>query len=84
MSLAIDDMLLQILPHSKTTDLLISKDGSHGFIRGETQLVLGVLKSLILQVGPDSLETLCFREFYFLREMIGNFLPEKRRPSCSR
>ena len=59
MSLAIDDMLLQILPHSKTTDLLISKDGSHGFIRGETQLVLGVLKFLLLQVGPDSLHTLC-------------------------
>ena len=51
-------MLLQELTHSETLDLLIAEDGGHGVIRGEVLLVLGVLESLLLQVGPESLDTL--------------------------
>ena len=51
-------MVLQELHHSETPDLLISEDGSHGLIRGEVLLVVGVLEVLLLQVGPESLDTL--------------------------
>ena len=51
-------MVLQELRHSETPDLLIPEDGSHGLIRGEVLLVVGVLEVLLLQVGPESLDTL--------------------------
>ena len=51
-------MLLQVFGHTETLDLLITKDGSHGFIGSEPLLVLGVLELLLLQVGPESLDTL--------------------------
>ena len=51
-------MLLEVLGHPEALDLLLSKDGSHGVVRGEPLLVLGVLEVLLLQVGPESLDTL--------------------------
>ena len=51
-------MLLQELAHGEALDLLIPKDGGHGIIGGEVLLVLGVLELLLLQVGPESLDTL--------------------------
>ena len=59
-TIGVGEMLLHVMQHYKTPDLLISKDWSHGFIRGEPHLVLGVLKSLRLQIGPDSLATLSY------------------------
>ena len=51
-------MLLQVLGHREGLDLLLSEDGSHGFVRGEPLLVLGVLELVLLQVGPEFLDTL--------------------------
>ena len=56
--LRLGEMLLQELRHREALDLLISEDGGHGLIRGEVLLVLGVLEFLLLQVGPESLDTL--------------------------
>ena len=55
-------MLLQVLGHTEALDLLVSKDGSHGLIRSEPLLVLRVLEFLLLQVGPEPLDTLNERE----------------------
>ena len=51
-------MLLEVLDHPETLDPLLSEDGSHGFIRGEPLLVLGILEVSLLHVGPESLDTL--------------------------
>ena len=56
--LRVDKMLLEVLSHPEALDLLLSEDGSHGFIRGEPLLVLGVLEVVLLQVGPEFLDTL--------------------------
>lgn len=56
--LRLGEMVLQVLRHSETPDLLISEDGSHGLVGGEVLLVLGVLEVLLLHVGPESLDTL--------------------------
>ena len=51
-------MLLEVLDHPEALDPLLSEDGSHGFIRGEPLLVLGILEVALLHVGPESLDTL--------------------------
>ena len=51
-------MLLQILGHAEALDLLVSKDGSHRGVGGEPLLVLGVLQLLLLEIGPEPLNTL--------------------------
>ena len=56
-------VFLQILGHGEGLDLLISEDGSHGLVRGEVLLALRVLEFLLLQVGPESLDTLNERGF---------------------
>ena len=52
------EVFLQVLGHAEALNLLISKNGSHGGIRGEPLLVLGILQLLFLQVGPQPLDTL--------------------------
>ena len=52
------EVFLQVLGHAEALDLLISKDRSHGLVRGEPLLVLGVLELVLLQVGPEFLDTL--------------------------
>ena len=54
----VGEVLLQVLGHAEALDLLISKDRSHGLVRGEPLLVLGVLEFLLLQVGPEPLHAL--------------------------
>ena len=54
----VSEVLLQVLGHAEALDLLISKDRSHGLVRGEPLLVLGVLEFLLLQVGPEPLHAL--------------------------
>ena len=60
--LRVDEMLLEVLGHPEAPDLLLSEDGSHGFIRSEPLLVLGVLEVVLLQVGPKLLDTLQKRD----------------------
>ena len=52
------EVLLQVFHHGETPDLLLSKHGSHGLIGSVELLSLGVLEVLLLQVGPESLDTL--------------------------
>ena len=51
-------MLLQVLGHAETLDLLSPKDGSHRLVRREPLLVLGVLELVLLQIGPEPLGAL--------------------------
>ena len=51
-------MCLQMLGHAEGSDLLCSKDGDHLFVGVEELLVLGILKLLLLDVGPESLDDL--------------------------
>ena len=51
-------MLLQVFHHGETLDLLSSKHGGHGLIRGVVLLGLRILEVLLLQIGPESLDTL--------------------------
>ena len=55
-------MLLQVLRHGESPDLLLSKDRGHGLIGGEHLLHLGVLEVLLLQVSPEPLDTLKEKE----------------------
>ena len=56
-------MLLQILGHAEGLDLLVSKDWSHRGVGGEPLFVLRVLQIFLLQVGPQSLDTLDNNKF---------------------
>ena len=49
---------LEIFQHPEGFDLLLPEDWSHGLVRGEPLLVLGVHQLVFLEVGPDSLHTL--------------------------
>ena len=51
-------MSLQVFHHGETLDLLTSKHGGHGLIRSVVLLGLGILEVLLLQIGPESLDTL--------------------------
>ena len=51
-------MVLQELAHREALHLLFSKDGGHVLIGSEPLLVLGVLQVLLLQIGPEFLDTL--------------------------
>ena len=51
-------MLLQVLGHAETLDLLSPEDGSHGLVGGEPLLVLRVLELVLLQIGPEPLGAL--------------------------
>ena len=51
-------MLLQELAHAEALDALVAEDWLHGVVRGEELLVFWVLEVLLLQVGPESLDTL--------------------------
>ena len=55
-------MVLQELAHREALHLLISKDGGHGLIGSEPLPVLRVLQVLLLQIGPEFLDTLNERE----------------------
>ena len=51
-------MLFEVLSHAEGLDLLVSEDGRHELVGGEPLLVGGVLKVLLLQVGPQPLDDL--------------------------
>ena len=53
-----DKSYLEVLGHAEAFDLLIAKDRSHGLVGREPLLVLRVLEILLLQVGPEPLDTL--------------------------
>ena len=57
-ALRLGEVWLQELHHPESLDLLLSKDGSHGFIRGEQGLVPRILQSFLLKVGPEFLDNL--------------------------
>ena len=51
------------LRHAEGSDAISSKNFGHLLVRGEELLVLGVLKVVLLQVGPklfDTLSSECF------------------------
>ena len=54
-------MFLEELAHAEGLHPLVAKDGLHGGVRGEVLLVLGVLKVVLLQVGPEPLDALKIR-----------------------
>ena len=51
-------MLLEVLAHAEGLHPLVAEDGLHGGVRGEVLLVLGILKVVLLQVGPETLDDL--------------------------
>ena len=52
-------MSLEVLFHPESFDLLLPEDGLHGFVGSEPLLyILGVLKVVFLQVGPQVLHNL--------------------------
>ena len=51
-------MLLEVLAHAEGLHPLVAEDGLHGGIGGEVLLVLGILKVVLLQVGPEPLDAL--------------------------
>ena len=51
----VDEVSLQVLGHAEALDLLCAKDGGHGVVRGEPLPALGILQSILLEVGPQSL-----------------------------
>jgi len=59
-------MLLEILGHAETLDLLSTEDGGHGLVGSEPLLVLRVLQLVLLQIGPQTLGALRARNLLSL------------------
>ena len=51
-------MILEELAHAEGLHPLVAEDGLHGGVGGEELLVLGILKVVLLQVGPEPLDAL--------------------------
>ena len=64
MLLRLGEVLLQVLAHGEALDLLNSKDRGHDLVGSEPLLVLRVLQVLLLQIGPEFLDTLNERDMY--------------------
>ena len=54
-------MILEELAHAEGLHPLVAEDGLHSGVRGEVLLVLGILKVVLLQVGPEPLDALKIR-----------------------
>ena len=83
MLLRLGEVLLQVLAHGEALDLLNSKDRGHDLVGSEPLLVLRVLQVLLLQIGPEFLDTLRKRDLKLGRKIFARFrfLPEAVRSS---